>query len=286
MLNEMRFGRMSALSISQFQQLSRPLSFNDGIDPTELFPKREDVEKANRIRLDALNTEGWSYVALEGGTVTQPIQREKMLSNFMATKTIMLKIDAQVMLIKNVDENLVNGSLGKVIGFCHRDLFELDSLGRWLPDGPEYEDLDEEQKEKKRAARRAIEAKMEAGKKPFPVVQFKLSGNSFRDVLVEAETFKTELPNGEVQVSRTQLPLILAWAMSIHKSQGQSKFHSKAEMMDLTLMCQALERVKVDLGKVFEKGQAYVALSRATSLEGLQVLGFRAEKVGSYLAIM
>ena len=50
--------------------------------------------------------------------------------------------------------------------------------------------------------------------------------------------------------------------MSIHKSQGQT-----------------LERVKVDLGRVFEYGQAYVALSRAKSMDALQVLGFDPKKV-------
>ena len=83
-----------------------------------------------------------------------------------------------------------------------------------------------------------------------------------RQVLVQPEQWKIELPNGEVQASRMQLPLILAWALSIHKAQGQT-----------------LERVKVDLGKVFEKGQAYVALSRATCKEGLQVLRFDEKKV-------
>ncbi|KAJ1973837.1 DNA helicase [Dimargaris xerosporica] len=48
--------------------------------------------------------------------------------------------------------------------------------------------------------------------------------------------------------------------MSIHKSQGQT-----------------IERVLVDLNRIFEK--AYVALSRATSLDSLQILGFEPSKV-------
>ena len=59
-----------------------------------------------------------------------------------------------------------------------------------------------------------------------------------------------------------QVPLILAWAISIHKSQGQT-----------------IQRVRVDLGRVFEKGQSYVALSRAATMEGLQVLRFDPKKV-------
>ncbi|MFA6257679.1 MAG: PIF1 family DEAD/DEAH box helicase [Candidatus Paceibacterota bacterium] len=62
--------------------------------------------------------------------------------------------------------------------------------------------------------------------------------------------------NGKVRAQITQIPLRLAWAITVHKSQGMS--------MDAAVM---------DLSQVFEFGQGYVALSRVRRLSGLYLLG-------------
>lgn len=178
----------------------------------------------------------------------------------MAPPALELKKGAQVMLIKNMDETLVNGSLGTVMGFMTEATFEIKG-------GGDESDGETDAKKRVRAFTNALSEK--ADNKEYPVVRFHAVDGTFRVLLCVPEDWKVELPTGEVQASRKQLPLILAWALSIHKAQGQT-----------------LERVKVDLGKVFEKGQAYVALSRATTQEGLQVLNFQKARVMAHARVV
>lgn len=260
MLNEMREGRLQQSSIQAFRNLSRPLNFEDSLEATELFPTRAEVDNANVTRLSMLQGGVQIFEARDGGAIVDKPQRDRLLQNCMAPELITLKKGAQVMLIKNVDENLVNGSIGKVIGFMDEQKFDSyhanENDAANSPGGTIATQSNDED-----GARRRILQGITTTRQ-WPVVRFTITDGTTRDLLCQPEQWKVELPSGEVQASRQQIPLILAWALSIHKAQGQT-----------------LERVKVDLGKVFEKGQAYVALSRATSMGGLQVLRFDPKKV-------
>jgi ATP-dependent DNA helicase PIF1 len=220
------------------------------------------------MKMRQLKGAGKIYLSEDSGSVRDQQQLERLLQNFMAPKKLELKKDAQVMLIKNMDDNLVNGSIGKVIGFMNEKTFEvyegedLDVL-RDEGDYTGEDDMGDTFREAKRKIKgmRNKDLIADTGKE-YPLVRFFSADGNSRDLLCQPEDWKIELPNGEVQAQRRQIPLILAWALSIHKAQGQT-----------------LERVKVDLRKVFENGQAYVALSRATTQEGLWVQNFNAKAV-------
>jgi len=75
-------------------------------------------------------------------------------------------------------------------------------------------------------------------------------------LIVAPETWSIDSDSGKALASYSQIPLCLAWAITVHKSQGMT-----------------LEAAEMDLSQTFEKGQGYVALSRLKSLDGLRLLG-------------
>ena len=267
MLNEMRLGRLTPASINTFRSLSRPLNFKDAIDATELFPTRAEVDRANQTRMTNLSGSEMVFTAMDSGS-QDPVTRKKTLSNSLAPEVLTVKKGAQVMLIKNLDLGLVNGSIGRVQCFMNEHDFSIyQGNEEMYLQSHEPEDVgDPEQNAINAKARAAINAaRLKTNAPParvWPVVRFSMPDGTSRDLVCQPEEFKTEAPGGEILAKRIQVPLILAWALSIHKAQGQT-----------------LERVKVDLRKIFERGQSYVALSRATSQSGLQVIGFEPRKV-------
>lgn len=79
--------------------------------------------------------------------------------------------------------------------------------------------------------------------------------NDGRKIYVSSDEWAIE-DDGKVRAKIVQLPLRLAWAITIHKSQGMS-----------------LDAAEIDLSKTFTFGQGYVALSRLRTLAGLSLVG-------------
>lgn len=85
----------------------------------------------------------------------------------------------------------------------------------------------------------------------LPVVQLA----NGREVKVELHSWKLE-EDGRTRAEASQLPLRLAWAITIHKSQGMS-----------------MDAAEIDLSRSFTPGMGYVALSRVRSLDGVYLTG-------------
>ena len=94
---------------------------------------------------------------------------------------------------------------------------------------------------------------------PYPRVEL-LSG---KEIVAKPATWGIESTGSDkAETSVSQIPLRLAWAVTIHKSQGLT-----------------LDEAAIDLSRVFTPGQGYVALSRLRSLSGLYLLGISNQAV-------
>ena len=122
---------------------------------------------------------------------------------------------------------LVNGSVGKVVRFLTcKDAKNIHHIEVALSL--------RDREENPRTGEVRIAEHLWVNPTKWPVVEFPCG----RTRLIPPHEFTVENVNGTMQALRLQVPLILAWAISIHKSQGQT-----------------LQRVRVNLGRIFEKGQ-------------------------------
>ena len=227
------------------------------IKRTRLYTHNLNVNKINDKELASLDGDMMRFEA----TATGDSKLVETLKKTVRTQDeLILKVGAKVMFIKNNAElGVSNGTMGELIGFAAVKIEDKDSSDALIEDDSS-DDVDEEAagekttKGKKSAAKKDKEKPK--SKKPttqkMPVVRL----NSGREVIAEPEEWIIEDETGDVLASYLQVPLCLAWAITIHKSQGMT-----------------LDAAEIDLSRTFELGQGYVALSRLKSLAGLQLLG-------------
>lgn len=227
-----RVGAITEEVIKFMDKLQQDKDFGGESGPVELYAIRNKTEKYNKVKLDAIESESKIYHAKDKYRRGGHQSSSRLLESCQAPPILELKVGAQVMLVKNLNRELVNGTVGIVTNFT-----------------------------------KPIEGKESSTDTDFstesiPIVRFDLANGRTFTRPIKRDLWEAVLPNGEVQASRKQIPLILAWAITIHKSQGQT-----------------IQKLRADVTDVFESGQLYTALSRAVSPDTLQVIGFNRDKV-------
>lgn len=253
-LNEIRVGKITRSSYNLLKKYVGREYKDTDIEPARLLPTRNKVNFINQEKLQKLEESVYTFDAERKSDpraptdVSQNTHTKKppspsaitqeldfMIKNGMFAVSLDLKQHAQVMCIINydMDKGIVNGSIGKVVEFLSTEEYQK----KYLPDIEESETLDTTE---------------------YPVIQF-VNGEKIH---MKPHTWLSER-FGDYGIGIRQLPLILAWAVSIHKSQGMT-----------------VDMAEIDVGRsIFECGQSYVALSRVRSLDGLYLTAFEPSKI-------
>ncbi|MDE4454874.1 AAA family ATPase [Psychrobacter sp. DAB_AL62B] len=223
------------------------------IKRTRLYTHNLNVNKINDKELTALSGE---MMRFEATSVGDSKLVETLKKTVRTQDDLTLKVGSKVMFIKNNTElGVSNGTMGELIGFAAVKVDDSkDNSDALIAEDDDSTDTVKDNKSAKEKAKKGKEkpkAKQPTTQK-MPVVRL----NSGREVIAEPEEWIIEDETGDVLASYEQVPLCLAWAITIHKSQGMT-----------------LDAAEIDLSRTFELGQGYVALSRLKSLAGLQLLG-------------
>ena len=237
-LDEVRQGVISEESVELLKQrtVAKYVDNGTGIIPTKLFPRNADADRVNQLMYMRLKDEEQTYnyakhinmqTFAESG---KPIQPEVLIRCADLSRE---EVEQQLELL--MENCKVNKELKLKKGALVMCLANLD-IDAGICNGSQGVIVDFAQ--------------------GHPIVRF-LNGITMRI------TPKIYQHGDYPRIGIEQLPLRLAWAFTIHKSQGIT-----------------LEIAEMDLGSnVFEYGQSYVGLSRVRNLEGLYLSGFNPQKI-------
>ncbi len=166
----------------------------------------------------------------------------------------------------NIDVDVVNKKHLDLLGTPKKDYHMTSKGARNLAETLKKNCLSPEVLELKKGARVMFTKNHNEGGYVNGTLGVVVDFNSFGDPIIETnngmkfsvtpQSWKIE-EEGKIKAEISQYPLRLAWAITVHKSQGMS-----------------LDAMEVDLSKSFVRGMGYVALSRVRSLDGMKLLGF------------
>eukprot|EP00471_Norrisiella_sphaerica_P003231 CAMPEP_0184492054 /NCGR_PEP_ID=MMETSP0113_2-20130426/22171_1 /TAXON_ID=91329 /ORGANISM="Norrisiella sphaerica, Strain BC52" /LENGTH=726 /DNA_ID=CAMNT_0026876685 /DNA_START=76 /DNA_END=2256 /DNA_ORIENTATION=+ len=267
MLEEIRFGVISEYNNKLLQDMvARPSieEAKDGVEPTRVYVTRSSVDDYNQECLAKLKGKEIVFNACDESLDDESSEMTQLLDECPVPSELCLKVGAQVLLVRNISPStgLVNGSRGVVVGFT-----------KFIPVEEETSNLSGRRKSKDRVKKNTSEERVWGESEPdkwqlvssnkvFPVVRF-CSGEIC--VIRPGEWNITAIGQDgrpKVVFRRNQIPLILGWALTIHRCQGMT-----------------IDRAEISLEGAFEYGQAYVALSRVRSLSHLRLLDYNPETI-------
>ncbi|RFU76573.1 atp-dependent dna helicase pif1 [Trichoderma arundinaceum] len=231
--------------------------------PVRLYATREEVQALNDSEFRRLKAPSKSYTCVDvflWNKKAHPILESKgaraldgslkALKGHRLDVEVRLKEGTQVALLHriNLSHGLCNGAQGVIVGFepFGKDLSDFVIYDEELPVcWPRHNVSEETLQEFMKKCRKS---------KGWPIVKFHNGITRTIHPVCQSQLVGDKRPYS--LLGRIQIPLTPAWALTIHKSQGMT-----------------LDNVTVNLGRAFEDGQIYVALSRARTLAGLKVEG-------------